>query len=197
MCPQNSVPRILLSLLLLVSTTTMLWAEEAAKVSAPPEGKAQIVFMRPLFFGGGIRSAVFDISSGENKVVGAMRGKKKFVYIVDPGDYTFMVIGANADFMKAKVEAGKTYYVLVQTRMGMWKARFTLVPIRKEELDGEKFKKWDRKARLIEMNQGELDTWATKHMENIQSKRERYFIKWNKKTDEAKKRYFMHPDDGV
>lgn len=188
--------KTLLSLLLFIATTTMLWAEEAIKISAPPEGKAQIVFMRPLFFGGAIRSAVFDVTSDENKVIGAMRGKKKFVHIVDPGEYTFMVVGRNADFMKAKVESGKTYYVLVQTRMGMWKARFTLVPIRKEELDGEKFIKWNRKARLIEMKQGKLDAWAEKHMQDIQAKRERYFVKWNKKTDAAKEKYMMHTDDG-
>jgi hypothetical protein len=188
--------KTLLSLLLLIATTTMLWAEEVTGVSVPPKGKAQIVFMRPVMFGGAIKSAVFDVTSDENKVIGAMRGKKKFVHIVDPGEYTFMVIGRNADFMKAKVEAGKTYYVLVQVRMGMWKARFTLVPIRKAELDGEEFKKWNRKARLIEMNQGELDVWAEKHMKDIQAKREKFFVVWNKKTDAAKKRYMMHADDG-
>lgn len=187
--------KTMLLLLLLIATTTMLWAEEAVKISAPPEGKAQIVFMRPT--PGVTKSTIFDVTSSENKVIGTLKSRKKLIHTIDPGEYTFMVYGMNnADFMKAKVEAGKTYYVLVQTRIAFWGRRYSLVPIRKIELNGEKFKEWNKSTKLIKINQQELDSWVAKHMKNIQEKRERYFVKWNRKTDAAKERYLMHADDG-
>ncbi len=63
-----------------------------------------------------------------------------------------MVVSEAADFAKADVEAGKTYYVLVTPRMGWWKARFSLRPLMREQLDGKDFAEgseaqWNEKPR--------------------------------------------------
>ena len=44
--------------------------------------------------------------------IGILSGKTKVAHLTEPGEKLFMVIGENADFMKATLEAGKTYYAL-------------------------------------------------------------------------------------
>ena len=108
----------------------------------------------------------------------------------------FMIIGENADFMMADLEAGKTYYSLVQVRMGGFKARFSLVPIRKSELNGEEFRKWNKKTKLIENHEKSI-TWAQKHAPSIEDKRAKYIKKWNKKSTADKASRTLEAGDGM
>lgn len=181
---------------LLAGYTLIHPVAQAEQVSPPEEGKAQIVFMRPSFFGAAIKGSIFDITSGENNVIGILKAKKKLTYNVRPGEYMFMVIGENADFMKAKFEAGKTYYVLVQVRAGGWKARFSLVPIRKAELNGDKFRKWNKKTKVIE-NRDKAVAWAAKNAKSIEDKRSKYMEKWNAKPDPDKAARTLWKEDGI
>src|SRR5690348_12397408 len=96
---------------------------------APEEGKALVVFMRPSMLGFAIQSSVYDTHGAGNEFIGIVSAKTKVAYQAAPGNHLFMVIGENADFMNADLQAGKTYYVLVSPRMGAWKARFSLLPI--------------------------------------------------------------------
>ena len=168
----------------------------AQAVPAPEPGKALIVFMRPSSYGALNKSSVFDITSGNNEIISIVRATKKLTYSVDPGKHLFMVIAENADFMAADVEAGKTYYTLVQVRPGVLKARFSLVPIRKHELDGEQFRKWDNKTKLIEGDEKSA-AWAQKKASSIEKKRAKYIVKWNEKSADDKAARTLQKDDGI
>jgi hypothetical protein len=160
----------------------------------PEDDKALVIFMRPSTLGYAIQSSVFDVTSGENKLVGIISAKKKLAYKTDPGEHLFMVVGESADFMKAKLEAGKTYYALVSPRMGVWKARFSLKPVHKEELSSEEFRNWVQACEYVE-NKESAYKWAEQNAANIQSKREKYLIKWNEKPESAKPT--LYPEDGI
>lgn len=184
-----------LNLTMLIVSLFSVTVSATARAQQPDQSMATIVFMRPSIFGAAIKSSVFDITSGKNEVIGILPAKKKISYRVDPGNYFFMVIGENADFMRAELEAGKTYYCLVQVRMGAWKARFSLVPIRNMELDGEEFLKWQKKTKQIE-NRDQARAWSAKHAQSIEHKREKYLPKWEEKSAAEKADYTLRKEDG-
>ena len=160
----------------------------------PSETEAIIIFMRPSVFGGAIQSTVFDATTDENVLVGIVSSKAKVAHRAAPGEYLFMVIGESADFMKAEVEAGKIYYALVTPRMGAWKARFSLKPIHRGELDSEEFKKWVSSCSFVE-NTDSSYQWASDNAPSIQSKRQKYYQKWMSKSEMD--RPMLYKEDGM
>jgi hypothetical protein len=150
--------------------------------TAPPPGKATVVFLRPSTLGFGIASSVYELKADGDTFVGIVPAKRKLVYVVDPGSTRFMVVSEAADFMAADVEAGKTYYTLVTPRMGMWKARFSLRPVTGEELEGKEFANWSRDCTFIE-NTPASNVWAREHWADIQAKKLEYLPKWELRND--------------
>jgi hypothetical protein len=144
---------------------------------APGQDRALIVFMRPFFLGSAFQSSVFKLVDDNPELIGIVAAKKKVAYNIEPGEHLFMVIGESADFMKADVLPGKTYYVLVSPRMGMWKARFSLKPVHRDELDPEKLDTWEKDCHWVEKTY-ESNQWADAHMPSIQSKKVKYMETW-------------------
>lgn len=166
-----------------------------AQAQQQDQGTATVIFMRPSIFGGVIKSSVFDITSGENDVIGILSSEQKLSYRVSPGKHMFMVIGENAGFMQAELEAGKTYYCRVRAKVGMWKARFALQPIRHTELDSEDFLTWQKNTEQVE-NRDAARVWAAKHAPSIEDKHVKYLRKWEKKSDAEKAEYTLRKEDG-
>ncbi len=160
----------------------------------PAGNQSLVVFMRPATLGFAIQSSVFDISTGDNKLVGIVSAKKKIAYRTNPGEHMFMVIGESADFMKADLEVGKTYYALVTPRMGAWKARFSLCPVQKKELTSDKFEDWVNSCEYVENTESSYN-WATKNAPSIEVKKEKYLKKWDKKPESKKP--ILNPGDGL
>lgn len=167
---------------------------DAASSYAPGPNQATVIFMRPSSLGGAIQASVFDVTNSENNFVGIVSHKTKVAYKVAPGEHLFMVVGESADFMKAVLEAGKMYYALVTPRIGVWKARFSLKPVHKDELNSEKFKDWNSSCEFVE-NTNESAQWAKENMPNIQEKRESYFEKWMSKPEAD--RPVLQREDGI
>ncbi len=160
----------------------------------PESGKAMIVFMRPSTMGFGVQSSVFRATEGTPDLVGIVAAKAKVAYQVDPGDHLFMVIGESADFMTAKVAAGKTYYARVTPRMGAWKARFSLKPVARPDQNREELDEWLENCKWVEKIAAS-DTWAASNIENIQNKQTRYYKTWMEKDEADRPR--LTPEDGI
>ncbi|MEW5802673.1 MAG: hypothetical protein AB1847_11295 [bacterium] len=160
----------------------------------PGDNKSLVVFMRPSGMAYAIQSSVFDATEGEDKLVGIVPAKKMVAYETDPGEHLFMVVGESADFMKADLESGKTYYALVTPRMGAWKARFSLYPVHKDELSSDKFKDWQRGCEYVE-NTDSSYNWARQNSRSIQAKKEKYLKAWNEKS--GSNQPVLYPDDGL
>ena len=176
-------------------TSSLMKPAVGDAASYTPQGnEATIIFMRPSVFGGAIQSTVFDVTSPANLLVGIVSARTKIAYKTSPGEHLFMVVSEAADFLKADLAAGKTYYALVTPRMGLWKARFSLKAIHKDQLGTEDFKDWDSTCKFVE-NTPKSHAWAVENMTDIGEKREEYLLKWTSKP--AEDRPVLYRQDGI
>lgn len=162
-------------------------------VAEPEEGKSMVIFMRPSSFGFAVQSSVFEINENYPSLVGIVAAQAKVSYMVEPGEYLFMVIGESADFMSAELEANKTYFALVTPRMGAWKARFSLKPIHADELNTTQFQEWIDVTKWVEKSP-DSDNWASNNMTSIKEKQIKYYAKWIQKDEEDRPE--LLPQDG-
>jgi hypothetical protein len=163
-------------------------------------GKAMLVIMRPSFYGGAIAASVYDITGDQTKLIGVLGPKDKIAYQVDAGAHRFMVVAENADFMEATLEAGKTYYAVVRARPGVWKARFSLLPIHATSADqynlqGAEFKEWNDKSEWVERTE-RADAWFAEHGANVEEKKHDYLQKWDRMEANDKAELILHAEDG-
>lgn len=163
-------------------------------------GKAQIVFLRSSLVGSAIQASVYDVTSGNPFFIGIVSNNTKVRHQTDPGKRTFMVISEAADFMQAELVAGRTYYSIITPRMGVWKARFSLWPIKKDPASefstaSEEFAGWLANTKLVE-NTPESEQWALDNNKDVQEKYHEYWTKWLGKTAEEKEQLTLRPDDG-
>jgi len=95
-----------------------------------------------------------------------------------------MVIGESADFMRATLKAGYTYYARVAARMGFWKARFSFIPYNGEESE-ETLQGWLNDTSLVTVNP-EGVSWAAANRDSIASKHDEYLPQWKNKAEQDK-----------
>jgi len=152
---------------------------------APAPDKAMVVFLRPSGLGFGIQSSVFEVTDNQPLLVGIVAAKTKIAYEVQPGNHLFMVIGENADFMTADLLPNRTYYVQVEPRMGLWKARFGLQPVSEKELNAPEFKSSLAECKWVGKTE-DSENWARGNMASIQSKRAEYYPDWVKQPNAEK-----------
>ena len=172
----------------------------AAEAVAPPADKAVVVFMRPSSYGGLIKASVYDVTGTDQTFIGIIKPKQQIAYVVEPGERRFMVMAENGDFLDAKLDAGKTYYALVSPRMGVWKARFSLLPVRADpaaenSIASEEFARWQSKARWVARGPA-ADEWYAEHREDITRKKEKYLAKWNGRPAADKSDLMLLAEDG-
>lgn len=169
-------------------------APQGTKIEKPDMNVAQVVFLRPQTLGFAIQSAVFEIDKETRKIVGIVPAKAKVSYQTTPGDHVFMVLGESADFMYATLEGGKTYYVLVRPRMGIWKARFSLDPVHKDEVTAEKLQAWLDACQLVEISE-DTDKWVNENNEDIAETHKEYYEDWMDKSVEERPK--LEAEDGL
>lgn len=158
----------------------------------PDSNEAVIIFMRPSSYCSAANSAVMEVTEEENIIVGHLRSKTMIPYRVKPGEHLFMVIGGVADFMKANVDAGKIYYVLLRPRYTVWKSRFSLRPITRDELGGAEFREWLTICEFVDTSE-RSQKWAKRHAKANELKKAEYLKKWNEKEEKP----ILNSDDGV
>ena len=71
--------------------------------------------------------------AADGQFKGVNRGNNYFFFTLDPGDHTFCSQAENKSTLSLTVEAGKTYYLQQQIKMGFMKARTKLVAISEAE----------------------------------------------------------------
>jgi len=173
-------------------TTTMV------KSGGPPAIKpneATVIFMRSSFVGSAVAASVFDVSQPGTRFVGVVENGMKLAYVVPPGDHTFMVVSEAADFMKATLLPGKTYYALITPRMGAWKARFSFRPLRQPDLAGADFADWDKNTHWVETG-AEAVAWADRNAADVAQKRARYWAEWSSKDIDQRNSQTLFAVDG-
>lgn len=159
----------------------------------PASDKATVLFLRPSTMGFKVQSAVYDVSTESNEIIGIVPAKGKVLHETTPGKHLYMVVSENADFLQADLAPGKLYYVVVRPRMGTWRARFSLSAVDREEAASAKFQNWLSDCQPLEANE-ETRQWARKNAASVNKKQDGYYQKWNAKPDDAKPT--LRPEDG-
>ena len=88
-----------------------------------PADKARVVFVRP---SGMANKVVFTIIDERGYFLGDSTSGARFSVFLDPGEHYFIVWTETTETVKATLAPGRTYYVEVRPKMGMWKARASL-----------------------------------------------------------------------
>ena len=152
-----------------------------------------VVFMRPSSYAYDIQSSLFEVNDNQPGLLGIVAAKTKVAYQAKPGQHLFMVVGETADFMNANVLPNKTYYVIVEPRMGAWKARFSMIPEERGKLDASEFDKSLAVCRWVEKTPAS-DIWAAKNMRSVVSKQTADYPRWSAKPENEKPN--LRPEDG-
>jgi hypothetical protein len=177
--------------------------QPAAQQQAPQleAGKAMLVIMRPSHAGGAIAASVYDVTGEQITLIGVLGPKDKVAYQVAPGPHRFMVVAENADFMEATLDAGKTYYAVLRARPGLWKARFSLLPIHATSADqynlqDPEFQKWNAASEWVERTE-RADAWFAENHASVEGKHRDYLVKWDRMAPNDKAELVLNATDGV
>ncbi|WP_196139450.1 hypothetical protein [Aliikangiella sp. G2MR2-5] len=194
------LPVLLLIVLTGCASNPML-VRKGQKIEIAELGKAQVVFMRSSFVGGAINASLYDVTNGDIKFIGIIANDTKIAYSVSPGKHRFMVVSEAADFMEAELAAGKTYYSIVTPRMGFWKARFSMWPIRNDNesqynLNSKDFKGWLTGTDLVENSEKSLQ-WYEKNKVSVANKFAEYLTVWKQKSANDLAERTLNPADGI
>lgn len=163
-------------------------------VTQPAQGKALVVFLRASDQYRGMQSSVFRVGSdGVLSLVGILAVRTKVAYQLEPGTHLFMAIGEGAEFMTANLQPGMTYYVLIDSRPGKWKARFALEPVRAAMLDTSEFRSSLADCIWVEKT-ADSELWAQSNRNSIEGKRAKSYPKWQ--AESAGKKATLMPGDG-
>lgn len=108
-------------------------ANAGGLVSAPPEGKGQIVFFREKKFAGA--AVNYKVREGEEEL-GKLSSGSYFVHVTEPGAHEYTVHSEAKDILNLEVEAGETYYVIGGITMGFLAGRPNLSPSDQATFDG-------------------------------------------------------------
>lgn len=193
---------LILTLMLLLggcASSSMVKAPNQ-QLAAIPADKAQVVFLRSSLFGAAISAPLFDVTQSEPAFIGILDNSSKLMVEVPAGKNTFMVVSEAADFLEADLVAGKRYYAVVTPRMGAWKARFSIWPVR---ADGNaEFKKADPKVQkiisntVLMQNSPKSEAWFEKNKTDIKSKQAEYWPVWQQKAPGELLERTLLPTDG-
>lgn len=98
---------------------------QANGLTAPPDGKGQIVFFRK---GGFVGSAISCAVHENGQKVSSLPPGRYFVHVADPGPHAYSVKSEATDTLRMEVESGETYYAQCGITMGILAGRPNLSP---------------------------------------------------------------------
>jgi len=137
---------------------------------------------------------VFELTPTEDKLVGILSERTKVAYVTSPGEHTFMALGYRANFLKARLDGGKTYYVLLKPYLEAVKPDYTLMPVKGKDLAADRFKKSVEDCAYVENTPSSHD-WAQHNAKSIEAKKRISLPKWEHLPDAEKAA--LAPEDGI
>jgi hypothetical protein len=165
-------------------------APHGLDVGNPPADKSLVILLRPGRIAGAVSASVFD----EQALVAVLMDETYVAYETTPGEHRFMVVGEAADFMGADLEGGKVYFARVASRMGVWRARFSLLPVTSHDDEWRDLRGWLADSRHVTLN-AEGRAWAEQNAPSVREKHDDYLRKWLAK--EVGERPVLRREDGM
>lgn len=138
--------------------------------SEPVPTNATVTFFRSSIFGAAVQAPV--AKEGIEKTiepVGVVSVSYKVRQEVAPGEHTYIVGGESSSLIKGDFKENKHYYVRVEPRLGLWKSRFALIPLTKEELSKQNIQEEIKSCKLMELNESGIQ-WFKEHDQSMRDK---------------------------
>lgn len=181
------------------ATNPMRVAPQQA-VKPAQDDKSQVFFMRSSFVGSAIGASLYEVTGGDIKFIGVIVNGAKVAYETTPGKHVFMVVSEAADFMEADLAPGKNYFSIATPRMGAWKARFSLWPIKNDpdakfRLGSSDFDGWVEGTKMFENSEKSL-SWYENNKASVRQKYEEYWPVWQNKSASDIAERTLDPEDG-
>ena len=190
----------LFGLLLVGCASNPMFLSPTGTIERAKGDQAQVVFMRDSFVGSAIAASIYDVTDDEPVFIGILHNRTKLAYSTLPGKHRFMVVSEAADFMEADLSAGRTYYSIVTPRMGTWKARFSMWPVKRTGsrylLDSTEFSNWSQGTRLAIMTPN-ARSWYAANRNSIIAKQHGYWPVWQRKSKADLELRTLSPEDGL
>lgn len=191
---------VVAALLVLSGCASNLMRPSASEQISPPgTGRAKVVFMRSSIVAAAIRAEIFEVVNGDLRFIGQLSTGNKIVYETSPGEKVFMAYGTAADFMTAKLVAGKTYYSIVRPNWGT--GGFAPTPIRtntatEPNVKSKEFGEWVADTKLVEPNET-AQAWLAENKARYQEIYKDYWNRFERKNSQEKAQRMLMPEDGV
>lgn len=165
-----------------------------APALAPAAGKATVVFLRSSGLGPAIKFMIIDQIG---HFVGESTAGGHFPAELAPGEYLFIAEGENTAVMHANLAPDRLYYVEVDPKMGFFKARVGLKPIKPGSDIWKKVPEMlgstDRYVPMVQAGQAELDANAADIQERIANAKG----KWAGYSPAERAELSLEPNDGA
>ncbi len=126
--------------------------KESATTPKLDKKYALVSFIRPQSFAQVLAFGIWN----QDGFLGSLKGKNYFTVKLSPGKHTFIANSRYYSALKAHLEAGKHYYVLVEASMGWAQANIDLLPV-KNEIKQSEIQEWMDKSVRIEMDKSAID----------------------------------------
>ena len=130
------------------------------------DNQTAIVFFRDTSLGGGIQAPIVEAKDTSIEFVSIISANTKFLYKTSPGRHVFIVGGESSSMLVADLAPQKFYYVRVDPKFGVWKARFAFEPIL---LADEKLQKALSGCKWVTSG-ATSQAWFSENKESMQSK---------------------------
>ena len=159
----KGLPLILFVLIIGCAGSSQYMVKATPTVGLPP-GKAMVYFMRPSSMGFAINFQIWD----SNHFVGLSQAKSFFAYECDPGKHLFLGFAENRVAIEADLEAGKSYYIGTNVRMGAWKARMEFTPVTRGSELWDKVEEYKKSLNSIASKEEERARWENAKKQEAQ-----------------------------
>lgn len=163
--------------------------------------ESQIVFMRSNLVSSLLTASLYEIRGDKIEFLGILSDSTKIALKTTPGEHFYMVVSKAADFLRANLSPGKTYYSIVTPRIGGWKPRFSLWPLStnpnaKYNTSDEDLEQWLEETTLVTLSESSL-AWYEQYKHSIDQKRVAYLLEWYALSEAEKAEHSLKPQDGL
>ena len=152
------VPFIILVLLVGCAGSSPYMRKAVPVEGGASPGKAIVYFMRPSGMGFAVNFQIWD----RDRLIGLSQAKSYFAYECDPGKHLFIGRAENKRGVDADIEAGKSYYVITQIKMGALKARMAFIPVTRGSQFWDKVDQYKKSLNFIEPKEEVIAEWLAK-----------------------------------
>lgn len=162
----KSCPKIFVLVVLILAgcAGTSPYMQKDIPIVGPSSGKALVYFMRPSGIGFAIHFQIWD----GYHLIGLSQAKSYFGYECNPGKHFFIGRAENKRAVSADLEAGKTYYVITQVKMGAWKARMAFIPVTRRSEHWNKVHEYRQDLNYISPKREVLAEWVAERRAEVE-----------------------------